>query len=56
MDNKYDEQFIIMKAVIESNNQGMKASKKDSDEKMVKLAEYFKSILAAITYQINTFK
>ena len=31
MDTKYDEQFIIMQAVIESNNQEMKSNKQDSD-------------------------
>ena len=39
MENKSDEQFIIMKAVIEANKQEMKANNQDSDEKMTKLSE-----------------
>ena len=34
----------------------MKANKQDSDDKMMKLIEYFKSMIAAITDHINTFK
>ena len=56
MDNNSDEQFIIMQSTIESNKQEMKANKQHSDEKMVKLAEDFKAMLAAITDHINTLK
>ena len=34
----------------------MKSNKQDYDDKMMKLAEYFKTILAAITDHINTLK
>ena len=49
MDNKYGEQFIIMQAAI-------KANKKDYDDKILKLTEDFKAMLAAITDQINTLE
>ena len=39
MENKSDEQFIIMQAVIETNKQEMRDNKKDSDEKMTKFIE-----------------
>ena len=39
MDNKSDEQFIIMKAAIEDNKQEMKSNKQDYDEKMAILSE-----------------
>ena len=42
MDNKSDEHFIVMKATIESNKKEIKVNKQYSDEKMMKLAEYFK--------------
>ena len=47
MDNKYDEQFIIMQATIKSNKQEIKSNKQDSDEKMMNLTEDFKAILAS---------
>ena len=53
MENKYGEQFII---TIEAKNQQMKSNKQDSDEKIMKLTEYFKTILAELTDQINTLK
>ena len=56
MDNKYDQQFIITQAKIESKNQDIKSNKQDSDEKIVNLTEDFKSIIVAITDQINTLK
>ena len=56
MDNKSDEQFIIMQAIIEANKQEMKSNKKDPNEKIMKLTEDFKEILASITDQINTLK
>ena len=37
MDKKYDEQFIITQASIETNKQNMRANKQDYDEKMIKL-------------------
>ena len=39
MDNKSDEQLIIMKTAIEDNKQEMKANKQYSDEKMSKSSE-----------------
>ena len=39
MDKNPDEQFIIIKAAIDSNKQEMKSNKKDSDEKMMKITE-----------------
>ena len=56
MDNKSDEKFIIMQASIEANKQGMKSNKKGSNEKMMKLIEDLKVMLAAITDQINILK
>ena len=46
MDNKSDEQFIIMQATIEANNQDMKSNKQDSDEKTMNITEKFKAMLA----------
>ena len=43
MENKSEEQFIVM----------LKDSKQDSDEKMTKLSEDFKSMFAVISDQIN---
>ena len=37
--NKSYEQFIIMKAAIEVNNQSIKDNKQDSDDKMTKFTE-----------------
>ena len=37
IDNKSDEQFIIMQAAIESNKQDMKPNKQDYEEKIMKL-------------------
>ena len=45
-----------MQATIEDNNQDMKSNKKDYDEKIMKLTEAFKKMLAAITDNINTLK
>ena len=60
MDNKSYGQFIIVQDSIEENKQDIKSNKKDSDEKIMKLAEDFKVILTSpitsITDQINTFK
>ena len=42
MDNKSNEQFIIMKSAIESNKQDMKYDKQDYYEKMMNLIEDFK--------------
>ena len=56
MDNKYDEQFIIMKSAIEFNKQEMKSNRQDSDNKMMKLTKYVKVMLAEITDHINTLK
>ena len=60
MYNKSDEQFIIMKSANEANKQEMKSKNKDPEQKMMKLTEYFKSMLASsitsITNQINNLK
>ena len=60
MDNNSDEQFIIMKAAIESSKQHMKSKKHDSDKKMMNITEDFKTMLASsitpIMDQINTSK
>ena len=49
-----------MKSAIESNKQDIKAKNQDSDEKMMKLTEDFKPMLASyitsIIDQINTLK
>ena len=54
--NNYDEQFMIMQSEIEANKQEMKSKKQDSDEKMMKLVEYLKAMLAATIDHINTLK
>ena len=60
MENRSDEHFIIMQAANEVNKQDMKANKKDSDDKMTNIKEYFKAIIASsitsFIYHINTFK
>ena len=56
MKNKYDEHVIITQEAIEASKQEMKANKKYSDEKMKNFTEEFKSMLVAITDQINNFK
>ena len=48
MDKNYDEQFIIMQYTIEANMKEMKSNKQDSDDKIMKLTETFKAILASI--------
>ena len=47
MYKKYDDQFIVMQATIEANRQEIKANNKYSDEKMLKLAEDFKSMITS---------
>ena len=47
MDNKSDEQFLIIQAKIEANKQDMKANNKDSDDKMMNFIEDFKINLAS---------
>ena len=42
MDNKTDEQFIIMQATIEENKQDMKSNEQDYDKKRMNLTEDFK--------------
>ena len=60
MDNKSDEQFIIMRSEIEVNNIYMKDNKQEYNEEMMNITEYFKSMLVSsiklITDQINTLK
>ena len=45
MDNKSDEQLIITQATTEAKKQEMKSNNQDSDEKIMKLTEYFKEML-----------
>ena len=47
MDNKSDEQFIIMQATIETNKQDMRSNKQESDKKMMNTTEDFKSMLTS---------
>ena len=47
MDNKYNEQFVLIQPTIEAKNQEMKANRQNSDDKMMKLTENFKTILAS---------
>ena len=47
MKNNPDEQFIIMQDIIEYYKQ-------DSDEKMTKLSEEFKTMFAVLSNQVNT--
>ena len=56
MDNKSDEQFIIIQSVIESNKHYMKSNKEDSDDKMMNIVEDLKVMLTEITEQIKTLK
>ena len=54
MDNKSDEQFLIMQGSIEANNQEMKSNKQYSDDKMIKVTSDFKSIItSAITSMMD---
>ena len=54
MDKISDEQFIIMQSKIEVNKKDMKSNNQDSDEKMMKLTEDFKAMLAStITSMMN---
>ena len=45
-----------MQTAIESNKQYIRANKQYFDDKMTKLTEEFKTMLSAITDQMNTFK
>ena len=45
MENKYDEQYIIMQAAIEDNKEDRKAKKQDSDEKITQFTVKFKTML-----------
>ena len=60
MDKKSDEQFIVMKFAIESNNQEMKTNNQCPNDKIMKLTENFKAMLVSsttsITDQINALK
>ena len=60
MDNKSDEQFIILQSTIESNKQDMKSNKQESDEKMMNLTEYLKamieSTITSTVGQMNIYK
>ena len=47
MDNKSDEQFIIMQLNIEANEQDMKSNQQDSDEEMMKLTASLKEMIAS---------
>ena len=39
MENKYDEQFILIQAEIEAKNQETKVNKQEADEKMTTFTE-----------------
>ena len=56
MDNKYAEHFIIIQSSIEANRKYMRANTQDSDDKMRKFIEEFKTMITAITYHINNLK
>ena len=60
MDNKSVEHFITMQDTIESNNKDMKANKHDLDEKVMKIIEEFKGVIASsipsLMNKINTLK
>ena len=56
MDNNSDENFIIMQVAMEAKNHDIKANNQDSDEKMMKLTEDSKAILASIMDKDNTLK
>ena len=45
-----------MKYIIEANKKEIKSNKQDSDEKIMKLTEYIKAMVAAITHHINSLK
>ena len=47
MDNKSDEQFMIMKTTIKYKKHEIKANKKDCNEKMMKLTEDLKSMISS---------
>ena len=47
MDNKSDEQFMIMKSKIKSKKQDIEANKNDYYEKMMKLTEDLKSMISS---------
>ena len=47
-ETNYYKQRIIVKSTIEANNQETKDNKQDSDEKMTKFTEEFKTMLAKI--------
>ena len=53
MQNKSDEKLIIMQAAIENNKQDMKVNKQDSDKKMTKLSEEFKTIFAVLSNKLK---
>ena len=44
--NRSSEQSIIVQATIEANKKEIKSNKQDSDDKMMKLTEDFKAMLA----------
>ena len=54
MDNKSDENFIIIPATIESKKQDMKANTQYSYEKMMNLTEDFKEMIASSITSITT--
>ena len=56
IENKYYEQFIIIKTAIESNKQEMKSKNQDSDEKMTQLTVKFETMLVLISNQLNALE
>ena len=53
MENKSDEQFIIMQAAIEDNKQETKSNKKDSDEKIMQFTEILNNLTAIMMDQTS---
>ena len=60
MDNNSDEHFITMQDAIESNKKDMKANKHNLGEKVIKITEEFKGVIASsilsIMDKINILK
>ena len=56
MDNKYDEQFLIVQATVESNKQHTGQKQVKTDEKLTQITENFKVLTAFIMDQTNNSK
>ena len=53
MDNKYDEQFLIIQATIESKKKETDKKKIKTDEKIMKITEYLKILTETITSMMD---